>query len=365
MNVHSRIWGGTEAFSVSLVRQLDRRRFDPLVYASTRGPSTVALTRASIRWIAPNREPADEIEFLRSRLTALRIDVVQANHLNSSLALAAKSIRIPVVWRIGGHVGEIMKGARADAKKRALAVVGIVADRVICASRFLAGQFDDLGGPAPITTIYNGVDLELIREEARHPVVSRTPTIGMVGHLVPQKRHLDFLTAARLVKARFPNARFRIFGGPYPSDRDAAYAARLGKEARRLGLASDLSFENRRREKFRHYAGVDVMAFPGLNEGSSNAILESMALGRPVVAADSGGNPELIDDGRTGVLVPPASPRRLAAALVELVGDSARRARLGSAAQADVARRFDISDCAARYGEVYETLTRGRGRIRP
>ena len=81
-----------------------------------------------------------------------------------------------------------------------------------------------------------------------------------------------------------------------------------------------------------------------------------MALGLPVIAAASGGNPELIEHDKTGVLVPGASPERLAAAILSLSDDLQARERLGAAAQAQVRQQFEMSQCAVQYAQIYEAL---------
>lgn len=361
LDIHPRIWGGIETFTVRLVKHLDRRCFASHVYTSANGTAAAELAKECIAVTTRPSGAIDELAFIRSLLTKLDVDVVQAHHVNSSLALAAKSIGKPVLWRIGGHIDEIMKGSRADAKRRSLCMIGMAADHIVCPSRFVAAQFVGLPA-APVSTIHNGVDADRIgaRVQAKRSAPSGRLIVGMVGHLVPQKRHVDLLAAARLVKDRYPKSQFRIFGGPYPTKRSTSYLARLQDVTRHLGLTGHVSIEYCTEDKFKRYSEADIMVFPGVNEGCSNAILETMALGLPIIAAASGGNAELIENGKSGLLCPAKKPRLLAEAILALASHPGRRDQLGAVGRERARRMFHISRCAARYGDIYQALARGR-----
>ena len=102
--------------------------------------------------------------------------------------------------------------------------------------------------------------------------------------------------------------------------------------------------------------GLDVFVLPSLAEGISNTILEAMATGLPVIATATGGNPELVEDGVTGMLVPPASIEAMAAAILDYVRQPAVRQRHGRQARETVLERFSLSAMVARYGRVYRQL---------
>jgi glycosyltransferase involved in cell wall biosynthesis len=106
-------------------------------------------------------------------------------------------------------------------------------------------------------------------------------------------------------------------------------------------------------------AEADVFCLPSTYEGLPLAILEAMASGLPVVATAVSGNPEAVEDGVTGLLVPPESAAALAKALVALLGDRARREAMGAAARRRVAERFSIEAVADRYLALLERLAAG------
>jgi glycosyltransferase involved in cell wall biosynthesis len=100
--------------------------------------------------------------------------------------------------------------------------------------------------------------------------------------------------------------------------------------------------------------GLDCFVLPSLAEGVSNTILEAMATGLPVVATAVGGNPELVEAGRTGELVPAGEVEAMAQAMLKLARDPATAARYGRAARAEVERRFSLQAMVAAYQGVYE-----------
>jgi glycosyltransferase involved in cell wall biosynthesis len=107
-------------------------------------------------------------------------------------------------------------------------------------------------------------------------------------------------------------------------------------------------------------AQADVFALTSLYEGTSTALLEAMASGLAVVATDVGGTSRLVQDGVTGLLVPPQAPSRVAAALVRLLTDAELRLTLGENACRLVRSTFDITDCVHEYERLYETLLSAR-----
>jgi glycosyltransferase involved in cell wall biosynthesis len=101
---------------------------------------------------------------------------------------------------------------------------------------------------------------------------------------------------------------------------------------------------------------ADVFVAPSLSEGFGLTVLEAMAMARPCVASRTGGLPEIVEDEGSGLLVPPADPRALAAALVRLAGDLATRERFGRRGREIVVTRFDIADTARRLAALYDTI---------
>jgi glycosyltransferase involved in cell wall biosynthesis len=149
-----------------------------------------------------------------------------------------------------------------------------------------------------------------------------------------------FLEAAAAVAKRFEEARFLIVGDLKD---DPAYKASLKRQAIRLGLGRRVIFTGFRLDVPELLAEATISVLPcHTGEGLSNSILESMAAGLPIVATTVGGNPELVDDARTGILVPPRDAGALAGALSLLLSDAEMARRFGAAGRERAVKEFSL-----------------------
>jgi glycosyltransferase involved in cell wall biosynthesis len=219
-----------------------------------------------------------------------------------------------------------------------------------------------------IVVIPNGVDLDRFagavdsqRLLAELGVPAGAPVVGVVSRLIRMKGLEQFLEAAVVVGARFPDTRFVIVGDTNPHERP--YFTVLTDLARSLGLADRVVFAGLRTDVPALLASFTVAVMPSLNEALSNVLLESMAAGAPVVATRVGGTPEAVQDGVNGLLVPPGQPLALANAIGELLGNPPLAARLGEAARQSINERFSTTRMVAATEELYRSLLERRGPV--
>jgi len=213
-------------------------------------------------------------------------------------------------------------------------------DRIVTVSDDLKAWLEEtvkLPG-AKLLVIPNGVDTERFsparRLEGRQAlqVSDETTVVGTVGRLNGIKDYPTLLTAFADVARRAEHVRLVFVGdGPQRAALEAAAAA--------LGMKERVSFLGERTDVPALIAGLDVFVLPSIAEGMSNTLLEAMAAGRPVVATSVGGNPELVEDGVTGTLV----PARL-------------RTAHGEAARARAVMEFGLASMASRYRNLYRAL---------
>jgi glycosyltransferase involved in cell wall biosynthesis len=180
------------------------------------------------------------------------------------------------------------------------------------------------------------------------------PLVGIVARLVPIKAHEVFLTAARELARRRPDARFVIVG-------DGERRGALEQLTRDLGLAAQVSFLGWRGDLDRIYADLDLVALTSRNEGSPVAIIEAMAAGRAVVSTRVGGVPDVVTEGETGRLVAPDDPAALATVMGDLLEDAAERARLGAAARRRALATYGAGRLVADVDRLYARLLAARG----
>jgi sugar transferase (PEP-CTERM/EpsH1 system associated) len=212
-----------------------------------------------------------------------------------------------------------------------------------------------------IVQICNGVDTERFRpgdvaDRAVLPHDFAGPdrfVIGWAGRMDPVKDPLSLLRAfhSLLVSqpALRPRLRLALIG-----------SGALAEEAKRFaagnGIDSLVWLPGPRDDIPALMRALDLFVLPSLNEGISNTILEAMASGVPVVATRVGGNPELVDEGRNGTLVPGGDVTALAQEILTYVSDPAMTRARGAAARAGVERRYSLSSMVSSYLDVYDTL---------
>jgi glycosyltransferase involved in cell wall biosynthesis len=224
-------------------------------------------------------------------------------------------------------------------------------DAFVAISADIERQWRALGvPPARLVRIASGVDGRHYapgpsRSEASMPP---RPRVMFTGRLHPQK-NLDVLIDAWPDVARATGASLVLVGqGP---ERD-----RLADKARALGVADRVMFNGPVDDPADVLRAADVFVLPSVAEGMSNSLLEAMATGLPCVASDIGGNQDLLGQGDAGLLVAGTSPERWAEALIGLIRDPDRRARLGAAARQRVDEEFALGRVVGRYVELYRRL---------
>jgi len=192
--------------------------------------------------------------------------------------------------------------------------------------------------PERVETIYNGLDLAHYRDSEISSVKAGQRVVTTVGNIRRVKGHDLMIRAAGILAPRFPEVTFSIAGGVLDQD----YFAKLESLVNDLGLAGRFQFVGAVSDLRKHLAAADIFVLPSRSEGFSNAIIEAMAAGLAVIATDVGGNAEAVEDGVSGVIVPPEDPDALAEAIAELLADPVRTRIMGSAGKAIAAKRFSV-----------------------
>jgi glycosyltransferase involved in cell wall biosynthesis len=238
-----------------------------------------------------------------------------------------------------------------------------LADRVLVNAEAVRTWLVDEGyAPSNILVIPNGIDLRRFAEGANRAEVRRSLGVADTARLVAVVSRLsrlkgleDFLDAAAVVAATYPDARFLLVGEPSPI-KNREYLDELAARAARLGITDRVIFTGLRSDVPALLAAVDVSVMPSLNEALSNVLLESMAAGAPVVATNVGGTAEALVNGDNGLLIPPADPRALAEAIVQLLRHPSLARELGDRGRRTVSTRFSLDRMVASTEAVYDDL---------
>ena len=216
--------------------------------------------------------------------------------------------------------------------------------------------------PENIEIIFNGVPLDEFREvsdsaaaEAAEElgIGADTPVVGTVARLEEQKGITHFLNAVPAVKEECPDVKVLIVG-------DGTLRGALEEEARQLGIADNVIFAGERRDVPRLYKLMDVKVISSIYEGTTLTVFEAMAIGTPVVATTVDGVEEVIEDGATGMLVPPKDAASIAEVVTDLLTNP-DRARLLSERAEQAVKQYDVRTSMRRIENLYETVLSGNG----
>jgi glycosyltransferase involved in cell wall biosynthesis len=296
---------------------------------------------------------------LRRLLVSDAFDVVHTHDSQSQTVagFVGRTTRMPVIMTrhvIADDVGRRRGRGRARAARWAarvgatevVAVSDAVGDRVR-AETGLSRQ--------RVRTIYNGIDTEHFSPHAGGasgrgpgPGARTRPTLAMIAVMRPEKGHAVLLDALVRLRARVPDVALQLVGTGYMEPTLRARAAAMGDAVDFLGVLHDVRPV---------LEASDVVVLPSQLEALPTVLLEAGAMGRPVVATRVGGIPEIVEDGRTGLLVDVGDPDALADQLAQLLLDPPRARAMGCAARARVKERFSLPVQAAALRALYDEVS--------
>lgn len=364
--------GGVEEHVLSLLQNLDRRRYAPILVCPPRLVAAFGedLARLDVEvlplelWSWSPRQLAQAWRFFRF-LRRRRPHIVNPHMFRATLVAApiAKLAGVPRViatfhgreyWRRG-----LVKGSY---------VVDRFVDRwvdhmiAVCRSnKVYLVQTKGLEADK-ITVIQNGRDLgayrlpgpgEIETARAELGVAADDEVLGVVGRLETQKGHRYLIEALPQILRVRPRARLLLVG-------EGDLRGALEEQASRLSVRERVVFTGFRRDVARMMGLMDVLVLPSLYEGLPLVLLEAQALARPIVATSVDGNTDVVEDGVSGRIVPPEDPAALAHAVTALLGDRDEARRLGEAARRSVHRHFTMEEQLRRTVELYEMCLQGR-----
>ena len=356
--------GGAESVMARLAAGLDPSRYRSVACLFRDGWLRERCEQSGIETHIVGITGKLDLRWLRTFTRLLRqhdVTLIHAHEFGANTygALAARMLGIPLVatvhgrhyyadcasrrlaYRLVSHIAT-MVAVSEDVKRFLVRTTG-------AAERRIQVVHNGIGRPAPLPAD------EVGRRRLALGIGPGERIVGVVGSLYGVKGHRYLLEAAPRILEVWPSTTFFIVG-------TGAGEAELKAQAKRLGLDGRVRFLGFREDVEALLSLFDVFALPSLSEGLSIALLEAMAAGKPVVATNVGGNPELIIDGETGLLVPPRDARALAAGIGSLLGDAAEARRLSENGLDRVKRYFGVETMIESYQAVYERALERRGR---
>jgi glycosyltransferase involved in cell wall biosynthesis len=370
--------GGAEKHLLHLLPRLDTERWQPAIYCLTEKGALAEQFEAcgvSVICSVPSLPPGTNkirrfayicastwrlIVFMREFRPAIAHFFLPAAYILG--APASLLARVPVRVMSRRSLNEYQKGNRL--MRLAERSLHPAMNAVLGNSRSVVQQLHQQEGISRdrLGLIYNGIDLKPFGSadtrtstRKRLSIAADAMVFIIVANLIPYKGHSDLLAAFGIAKQRLPrNWRLLIVG------RDDGIGADLRALAKSLHIEENVIFLGARQDVPELLRGADVGVLSSHQEGFSNAILEGMAAGLPMIVTNVGGNPEAVVDQETGFVVAPSNPEQFAAAIERLADDVQLRQSMGTKAKIRIRQEFSLEGCVRRYQELYEALLQGR-----
>lgn len=348
--------GGTERQMIELIRRLDDRRYRVHVVClrqegawlprvASRAASITEFRIAGFGKLATVRQLWRFAQWCRRE----RISVLQTCDFYSNIfgLLGGALAGVPV--RMGSR-RELVTG-KTSSQIRVQRFAYRFATRVVANSPAAAAILRTEGiASVAVHIIPNGVDASVYPDRVERSDVRQVIT---VANLRPEKNHETLIAAAAQLEPGCPNLRYQIVG-------EGSRRADLEKLARARGVDHIVEFLGHREDVPALLSAADLFVLPSRSEALPNGVLEAMAAGLPVVACSVGGLLDLIETGRTGILVPPSDPDPLAVAIRSLYDHPERARDMGREARREVRAQYSFERMVDAFDDLYETELRAR-----
>ena len=364
--------GGSHLSALGLIRNLARSRFTPLVVLHhPDGPVADIFRREAV----PFEGAPDRHHLARRQSRGLAAAVTIARSLPAMVGyLRDRAVgvvhtndgRTHLTWGLAARLAgsKHLWHHRNDASSFGLRrVAPWLPDRVVAVSKFASPRPGLVSAARKSSVVYSPFDVDKLddvdRSHSRRMVLSEigcspdTWLVGYVGTLVERKRPLMFVESIAALKRIAPHVNVAgVFIGNSLNDLDQKTRSR----AQDLGIGGAIHNVGFRYPGEPWIAALDTLLVPAVDEPLGRTLVEAMLLGTPVVAAASGGNPEAIEDGQTGLLVTPDQPDEFAKACLRLIQDAALGERIGEAAASRARTRFSVERHVQEIEGIYEGL---------
>lgn len=386
---HTAALGGGEIALFNLVRSLNSRKFKPIVVLGAEGPladrlrpiadtsilplaKSVASQKKDNLGIATLLRVGDMLSAFTYVCRLVRfikeqkIDLIHTNSLKADIlgGAAGRLSSRPVVWHVRDRIED---DYLPKIVVHAFRFLSLVIPTYVIANSAATLRTLHLRRGARGTSIPSGIDLNgktaVVHDGTSPGVIAERDSlrsgfrVGLVGRISPWKGQHVFIQAAALVHKRFPDARFFVIGAAlFGEDQYDHEVRRMPGD---LGIGDVVEFTGFRNDIRHTIAELDLLVHASTKgEPFGQVIIEGMAAGKPVVATNGGGVPEIVEDGETGLLVPMGDVTAMAEAICQVLSDPARARTMGERARKRVADHFTMEQTARRVEAVYAEIIR-------
>jgi len=357
--------GGAERLLVTYLQHLDRTRFEPRVcvmQVKNGNPLAVEIEKLGVPIdFVPVKRLADPgaLPRLLGYLRRVRPHILhtQLEFADTLGCTAAKMLGIPAVATL--HTADAPKKGEKSYQRLKLRwwILRHFSTRVIAVSEGTRRHHLRVGKlpPQKVVTLHNGIDLSRFTPIPPAEMASLRESLGIPADVpvlitvavLRQPKGIQFMLEALpdILKV-VPDTRYLIVG-------DGNHREKLESIAAEKGVSDRVIFTGTRRDIPPLLAAADIFVLPTLTEALPTVLAEAMAAGKPIIASEVGGVPEMVDDGRNGLLIPPADSRALTEACVKLLKNPKRARAMGLVGRTIVAERFNIRRQVRRLEKLY------------
>lgn len=357
---------GSERVVASLARHLPSFGFEPHTVVLEHGPLEGWLpSPPTVIEAGRFRELGSTVRTLRALVAVARERGAKAVVSHQSKGhvyggLAARRAGLPEIW---------WQHAMPRRSPVDLVSALVPSDVVVCESDDVLARQRRLTPRRRLAKVHAGVPVaEIARRRGSGAAIrsalgwEEAPLVGIVGRLQPWKGQEVFLRAAARIAARCQDARFLVVGGAVLGS-EGSYPGDLRRLAGELGLDGSVCFAGHQEDVYPWFDVLDVVVHASIGEPFGLVLVEAMALGKPLIATDAGGPTEIVEDGRSGLLVPPGDPGLLADAVERVLRDQGLADALGKAAS-ERALLFTEEEMTRAFALILEDVLERRRRTR-
>jgi len=368
---------GTSKSLLFLLKSLNQKEYNPVVVLNSKGPLVDEIEKLRVpvkriplkRWIIPKRQFFMVIPRLVPQLCNIiklyfyikreNIDIVHSfDSVAIEGAIAAKIAGVPHVWRIAEIYESNPELCPVLGNSFTRKIIEILSDVVTPVSKGVGGYFRDYARNKKIVVVHNAIDVTAFRTDKKEDPLRReycidkkAKIVGTIGSLDPRKGFDDFVKAAARVIKIHPGNRYVIVGnGNYK------YLDILKKLAGKFNVEEAFIFTGFKNDVQRFIPSFDIFVMSSWEEPFSRVVLEAMACAKPVIGTNTGGNPEIILQNETGVLIPPKYPDAMAKAIAFLLDNPQKAKEMGEAGYNRVRDYFNTEKQIREMSSIYKKV---------
>ena len=355
--------GGLEIMVVNLLKRIDRSQYRPSICCyDSLGSLSQGLPERGIGIHLLKRRPGIDYFYPFKLARYLKKSKIKILHLHNPTALFYGTLAGKIAGTPCIIYTEHGRDFSSSFKVRiANSLLCKMVDKIVvvaeCGKRYLVEH--EGVDKKKIIKIYNGIDSKKFGTRQEVTLIPRElgitedqPVIGIVARLDPIKNHACLIKAMKTVAARLPTAVLLVIG-------DGSLRTELENLTADLGLQNHINFLGARSDIPELLSILDVFVLTSFSEGLSLTLIEACAASKPIVATNVGGNAEIVEDERNGLLVPSDRPEALAKAILEILTDKAKARQMGEVGRKKFEKEFTLDVMVKKYEDLYESCRGG------